>query len=76
MVVAGPLAVPGVNVIQDTESELIRTVLVDGRWLALTSLDAIEAGIARGLLAERYIPFEEAAGYTFTCWTGGSGPQR
>jgi hypothetical protein len=75
MVVAGPLAVPGVNVIQDTESELIRTVLVDGRWLPLTSLDAIEAGVARGLLSERYIPFEEAAGYTFTCWTGGAGPK-
>jgi hypothetical protein len=50
--------------------------LVDGQWLPLTSLDAIEAGIARGLLAERYIPFEEAAGYTFTCWTGGPGTQR
>jgi hypothetical protein len=76
MVIAGPNAVVGVNVIKDTESELIRAVFVDGQWLPLTSLDAVEAGIAHGLLSERYIPFEEAAGYTFTCWTGASRPHQ
>lgn len=76
MVVAGPLAVLGVNVIKDAQSDLIRAVFVDGQWRPLTSLDAIEAGVAHGLLSERYIPFEEAAGYTFTCWTGATRPQR
>jgi hypothetical protein len=66
MVIAGPNAVLGVNVIKDTESELIRAV----------SLDAVEAGVAHGLLSERYIPFEEAAGYTFTCWTGATRPHQ
>jgi hypothetical protein len=76
MVVAGPLAVFGANVIKDTESDLIRAVFVDGQWRPLTSLDAIEAGVTHGLLSERYIPFEEAAGYIFTCWTGATRPQR
>jgi hypothetical protein len=76
MVIAGPNAVLGVNVIKDTESELIRAVFVDGQWLPLTSLDAVEAGVAHGLLSERYIPFEEAAGYTFTCWTGATRPHQ